>query len=232
MPKWIDPPCGQYVAVTVQIPFELQPFIPGTFFTAAFADLVVSEGGVPGNVINLSPVLTQVHVVNRCDINLTSTLACNPAPMVVHADGSLVSAVKPAEAGEEVAMYAVGLGAPTVPVDTGGKTPSEAPATAASFLLNFDYRVNAPPLSRVEIPPSCSDLPDCPIVHPLFTGLTPGFAGLYQINFIVPPPPPGTPACEASIAPGGIGALSNLTVSLISNTSFDGAPICVDVTGR
>jgi hypothetical protein len=52
---------------------------------------------------------------------------------------------------------------------------------------------------------------------------------LYQINFIVPPPPAGLPPCPdpATIVAFGNVAPSNLTVSVGSNFSFDGAGICV-----
>ncbi len=55
---------------------------------------------------------------------------------------------------------------------------------------------------------------------PSYAGLTPGFAGLYQVNFIVPPPPADIPACIGTVQ-------SNLTVSVGGQASFDGAGICV-----
>ena len=54
--------------------------------------------------------------------------------------------------------------------------------------------------------------------------LTPGYVGLYQVNFVVPEPPAGYQnRC-------GLGALrSNLTVSIGVLYSYDGAGICVEV---
>jgi uncharacterized protein (TIGR03437 family) len=62
----------------------------------------------------------------------------------------------------------------------------------------------------------------------LFTGLTPGYPGLYQINFVVPPLQDGELPCEAGVAPppGGL-VNTNLTVSVGGTASFDGAGICV-----
>lgn len=54
----------------------------------------------------------------------------------------------------------------------------------------------------------------------MYSGLTPGFVGLYQINFILPSTPVGTQACSGAVQ-------SNLTVSVGGTASFDGAGICV-----
>jgi hypothetical protein len=64
---------------------------------------------------------------------------------------------------------------------------------------------------------------------PAFTGATAGFVGLYQVNFIVPPPPPGLTPCvdTTAIVPFANAVQSNLTVSVGSAFSFDGAGICV-----
>jgi hypothetical protein len=96
------------------------------------------------------------------------------------------------------------------------------------FRLNFDYRLNAPPTSQLILPPACSPIsPEtCSQLRPLFSGLTPGYAGLYQVNFIVPTPPPGMPPCNVT------NISSNLTVTLIGISSFDGGGICVDTSGN
>ena len=66
-------------------------------------------------------------------------------------------------------------------------------------------------------------------LNPVYAGVAPGFIGLYQVNFIVPPVPPLLPACvdPATIVAFGNVVQSNLTVSVGSNFSFDGAGICV-----
>src|SRR5438876_11895831 len=130
--------------------------------------------------------------------------------IVIHGDGSLVSFSKPAQPGEELVMYAVGLGATNPPVKTGAASPAPPVPTAQTFVLNFDYRQNA-------LLPSGTS----PIFHPpapVFAGLTPGFAGLYQINFVVPTMPASAAPCTM--------AANNLTVTL-AGASFDGVAICV-----
>jgi uncharacterized protein (TIGR03437 family) len=59
---------------------------------------------------------------------------------------------------------------------------------------------------------------------PLYSGLVPGYVGLYQINFIVPQPPAGILSCSGTVQ-------SNLTVSVGGQTSFEGAGICVTPAG-
>src|SRR5690242_18995704 len=122
-------------------------------------------------------------------------------------------------------MYAVGLGAPangSVKTGTGSTAP---PIPSGAVDLNFDYRPNAQQQpSRSIIAPSF--IP----ASPVFVGLTPGFVGLYQINFLVPPAPTALLPCVLSL---GLGAdpfahvLTNLTVTVVGATSFDGARICV-----
>jgi hypothetical protein len=91
-----------------------------------------------------------------------------------------------------------------------------------AFNLDFNYRPNAlatEPVSKGPVP--------------LFAGATQGFVGLYQINFVVPPAPAGTLPCENfAVLPldasnAGSVVHSNLTVSVGSAFSFDGAGICV-----
>ena len=108
--------------------------------------------------------------------------------------------------------YAVGLGA-TNPVTATGQPATAATPAFETFALDFNFRPNAlatQPMLAAAQPGSV----------PLYAGLAPGYVGLYQVNFQVPPPPAGTPACNGTIQ-------SNLTVSVGGPYSFDGAGICV-----
>ena len=60
---------------------------------------------------------------------------------------------------------------------------SSAAPTSIVFSMQFNYLANALPAR-----PTGSQAP-------LFTGAIAGYAGLYQINFVVPALPAGTPAC-------------------------------------
>jgi len=127
-----------------------------------------------------------------------------------------VTAGSPARGGEEVVAYAVGLGLTTPAVPTGQPAATATPAYE-TFVLDFNFRPNA--LATRPMQPTLLWLPPG-VYFPLYSGLTPGFVGLYQINFVVPPPPAGIQACFGTVQ-------SNLTVSVGGQTSFDGAGICV-----
>jgi uncharacterized protein (TIGR03437 family) len=219
-------PCGEITAITVQIPYGLiticlaclRPIGPSP-------ELVVTENGQDGTAIGITPLADQVHVLTSCDIllgpdspsiNLTG-LPC--PPMVIHGDGTLVSAANPAKPGEELAAYTVGLG-PTNPASREGQ-PAPAPIrTVQAFLIDYNFRANALPTKPADGSPI-----------PLFSGVAPLYPGLYQINFVVPPVPTGTQPCAGTgLSLGGNPVASNLTVSFGGSFSFDGAGICVSVT--
>jgi uncharacterized protein (TIGR03437 family) len=88
------------------------------------------------------------------------------AVVAQHLDGSLILDTSPAAPGEYVVIYSSGLGATDIPVASGTASPAEPPA-----------RVADPPVLTLNGNP----------VEVLFSGLTPGLVGLYQVNFQVPP---------------------------------------------
>ena len=224
-------PCPEILAVTVQVPFEIQvicawcanPVVPG-------GNIVLSVDGVKAPIVGVQGLQDQVHFLTICDVIVAGSSSAQPVnggspctPMVTHANGKTVSAILPAVAGEELTAYATGLGA-TTPALVTGQPDAQSSPTVTSFGLDFNYRVNALATRPNGV--------GAPASSPLFTGATKGFVGLYQVNFIIPEPPAGLPPCvdNAAIAVGGIAVLSNLTVSLGSNFSFDGAGICVTPT--
>ena len=213
----IPPPsgstCGTILAVTVQLPFQMLTLCPLCARPDIPASIAVTVNGVTGLSISAQPLNDQVHFLTTCDVmmpgsqNRINIPPC--APMVTHADGKLVSATSPAQSGEELVAYAAGLGQTDPPMSVGQSAPN-ALATTTSFAIDFNYHPNA-----LAAKPGSFATP-----APVFSGATAGFVGLYQINFIVPPAPPALPHCDNSIQ-------SNLTVSVGSPFSFDGAAICV-----
>jgi uncharacterized protein (TIGR03437 family) len=211
----------EMIAVTIQIPFEA---------LTGGATLFVGTGApgdqVPGAQMDVVVQADRVHILTGCDafnatLDFSLSLAAGlPCPSTVtHADGSPVTAKNPAKPGELLVAYGVGLGQTNPPLATGKLVTAAAP-TQTTFGLDFNFRSNAL---------ATKPLPGAP--QPLYAGATPGFVGLYQINFIVPPAPAGTPPCvDASAVPLGSNVVySNLTVSVGGAFSFDGARICVAV---
>ena len=85
--------------------------------------------------------------------------------IVTHADGSLVTTASPARAGETVIVYTTGNG----PVDSPQTTGEAASATSLA-------RTRQVPVVRIGGRQAAVS----------FSGLTPGFVGLYQVNVVVP----------------------------------------------
>jgi uncharacterized protein (TIGR03437 family) len=83
-----------------------------------------------------------------------------------HTDYSLVTAASPAKPGEVIIIYLAGLGATNPSVASGMPAPS------------------TPPLAEVTLPVTVTVDNQNAVVD--FAGLTPGSAGLYQIDFQVP----------------------------------------------
>lgn len=218
--------CGSLVALTVQIPLEAQsefPYVPPPAPGIAGGQIAVVQSG-PLPLIWVVAVADQVHVITGCDAFMTSSAFAGynatglPCPQIIaHADGSLVSAASPAKAGEELVAYAVGLGQ-TNPASVTGQLVTKSAPTLTMFTLDFNYHPNALPSRPLSTGP-----------QPIFAGTTPGYVGLYQVNFVVPPVPAGTPPCvDASMLQPPYNVVqSNLTVSIGGQFSFDGARICV-----
>ncbi len=90
--------------------------------------------------------------------------------VVVNPDGSVNTTGTPAQPGAALVAYLTGLGELDNPVETGAAAPSD-------------------PLSRPVLPVRIQvGGAECQV---LFVGLTPGFVGLAQANFVLPELPPG-----------------------------------------
>jgi uncharacterized protein (TIGR03437 family) len=224
-------------AITVQMPLELA--IVGGGGAASFTtELIVAENGNATKAFRVSPQSDNLHIMTTCDVPsphfvrtsqpvTSSSPSC--LPLVTRANGDLVIANDPAKPGEEIVIWAFGLGLTTPPASTGQASPTPAAQLSSLLYLQFDFRVNAGP-SRPYMNPLILT-PGAPIFTPgpVFAGLTPGLVGLYQINVIVPASIPAIGACTtgASTLPPYNIIQSNLTIDLGATASFDGAAICV-----
>jgi uncharacterized protein (TIGR03437 family) len=133
-------------------------------FTSGTVSLIVARDGQAGPVASLQ---------------LTSTspglFLWNGWAIAVHLNGVVISSASPAVPGEIIVIYAGGLGR-TSPDTVGGEL-----ATAAFqiyYLSQLQVLFNGAPCA-----PGCI----------LYAGLTPGFAGLYQINVKLPANLPANP---------------------------------------
>jgi uncharacterized protein (TIGR03437 family) len=94
----------------------------------------------------------------------TNQTGSGPAAILHAATFEAVTPANPAVPGERLAIFATGLGAVRPAVASGAPAPSPAPTTISSALVNIGG-----------IPAAIE-----------FSGLAPGFVGLYQVNVIVP----------------------------------------------
>jgi hypothetical protein len=201
--------CSPVTSITVQIPCSLDT-------SSGFPELRISEQGTPVGGIILQPVSDTVHMLNTCDTTQIYISAAMSAPQdvcfpVVLDCGKLVSLYNLAQAGDEAAMWLYGLGSITNPTGPCCSSPDQLSKPINQFQLNFDFRPNAaasPAVAGFGVTAS-----------PLFAAYA--GAGTYQINFTVPPIPPGTPACDGTVV------TSNLTVTVSGPNSFDAAKVCV-----
>jgi len=90
--------------------------------------------------------------------------------VVVNQDGSINTSAKPAKAGEVLTIYAIGFGATNPAVRTGAPAPGAEPLARVTPNVSIAFGNG---IGKV-------------IAEPFFAGLTPTYAGLYQVNVFVP----------------------------------------------
>ncbi len=179
--------------------------------------VAIADGGGVSQAFNVLLLPQDVHIVTTCDAGLPNSVlaivpgACSSA--VTHADGRLVTPSYPAKSGEELAMYAFGLGATSPTVPAGQPAPSPAPVATGQFSLSFAYTGTLA---------SSSQTNPAPISKPVFVGLSPGEVGLYQVNFVVQQAGGVVSGCD-----GNDQANLRVILSTSLSPSFDTARVCV-----
>jgi uncharacterized protein (TIGR03437 family) len=140
--------------INFQMPFEAA--------TTGMASVTVTRDGITSSPVTVSLAEFAPGIFRS-----------GAQPIVVHADGNLVTADKPAGLSEILVIYGTGLGGLNATPATGAATPASPVATA---------RINP----TVTVGSQDADL--------LFAGLTAGFVGLAQFNIRMPAGlPPGSP---------------------------------------
>ena len=98
-----------------------------------------------------------------------------------HGDGSMITPDSPAQPGELIVIYGTGLG-PTNPRQLDGVVPH----AAAPITL----------LSQLQVLLDGQALPSTSIIY---AGITPGSAGVYQVNFVLPADLADSPTVQVAI---------------------------------
>jgi uncharacterized protein (TIGR03437 family) len=159
------------------------------------------NGQLPFNVVGSATVSVNttagagaapVMISDTAPAIFSVTAPAGTLPDVTHSDGSLVTSAAPAQPGEYLTIYSMGLGLVNGSITEGQPAPS------------------TPPLSTMAVVQV--QLGGAPVT-PSFAGLAPGFAGLYQVNFQVPQLASGT----YSMALTAGSATSNALPLLVSN---------------
>jgi len=214
--------------LTIQIPFEIASSLDLPLVSQLPASyLSVNDNSTSSAQFPIAPLTDTVHVLTVCDVqNVIGFLPSPCQAIATHADGTLVSNLAPASAGETIVLYAYGLGPTTPAVSSGQASPTPAPVVlwGPDLTIQFDFRPNA----GAAIPYRA---PNVVAPQALFVGLTPGQVGLYQINLKLPDVIPPVPPCSVYFSCLGslVGCLiqSNLTIDIAGVSSVDGAAICV-----
>jgi uncharacterized protein (TIGR03437 family) len=154
----------------------------------------------PGQINALLPFDLQgpanLRVVTASGAAETSLTISDTAPAIFsngiwHNNGPPVSAAAPARPGDALVVYMTGLGVVDATVPLGQPSPGIP-------LVNV--------LAPVQV--NIGDL----VVKPLFSGLTPGSVGLYQVNLLVPPDLPAKVYPLRILAKGTLSNVMNVQV--------------------
>ena len=237
-PDW----CTHFIGINLQVPYEMSVAFPAGGVTPNFnyGKLTVTENGTSSATEDLSVVTDQIHIVRYGD-SLTGLGPFSPPasslaelmPVVTHADGTRVSEQNPAQPGETVVIYVVGVGDGLARMQdmqlpkpqTGAGPPSPMPGPGVAPI--FDFRPNASPSESLPARAGPFSGYAGPVAESWSVARYPG---LYQVNVTIPTPPSTAVPCGAPSP--SVAVQSNLTIDLAGFASFDGAPICVALPAR
>ncbi len=163
--------------INFQIPWEL---------TQTTATLTVSAGGAVSSSqqVTLAPTSPAVFTLSQNGRGQGAILIANAGDVLAAPTGSVAGRTsRPARRGEFVTIYCVGLGAV-----------SNRPASGAAALSD--------PLSQTQATPTVTI--GGVSANVTFSGLAPGFVGLYQINVQIPDGAPAGDSIQVVISVGGV----------------------------
>ena len=178
---------------------SLPTVLPGTGVTVSIGGIAARLYYVSPTQINFlvpadlrpgkAPFQVRLETKNgpEIDIQIAATAPgfyqLGPAsPVCTLADGTVISPARPAQPGDVVIIYGTGFGQTTPPAP-----PGRLAITPDSIVRPQDaeVRLAGVPLGRSNL---------------FYIGVTPGFAGLYQVNLRIPDDTPDDPELAISIA--------------------------------
>jgi len=152
-------------------PTQVNLLVP-TILIGGPAIVQLEVNGVAGPAVSITLGATAPSLFQ---IDATTALA-------THADGSLVTSTSPAQGGEEIVLWATGLG-PTAPP----AIPNQVAELAAPLAAISQFQVL---LNGVAVNPQSI----------AYAGAVPGYAGLFQINVTLPSDVPQNPQVQVATA--------------------------------
>jgi uncharacterized protein (TIGR03437 family) len=150
--------------------------------SAGTVSLYVQENNTPGPPVSVTTVALAPALVTA------SATGTGPGA-ILHADYGPVTAARPATVGETVLIFATGLGQTTPQASIGAPAPLNSQTVATVTVM----------IGGKNAPAS-------------YSGLAPGFAGLYQINAVIPSPLSGI--VEVLVTAGAGTSRSGVTVQI------------------
>jgi uncharacterized protein (TIGR03437 family) len=175
--------CGQNIPLYNLLPGQINGQLPFECPGSGAMPLIVTSGGQASTAQTINLVAASPGIFT---VNSSGV----GDGVILHADNTLVSAASPASGGEQVVIYCTGLG-PTTP-----SFPTGAAVTASNVTM-----------SPVTVTVGGKN---ATVAH---SGLTVGFAGLYQVNVIIPPGLSGGQPVVMNA--GGIVSPAGVTVSVM-----------------
>ncbi|SRR5579871_1331 len=148
--------CGENIPLFAVYPNQINAQVPTTCAASGSQQLTVTAAGQTSAAQTMNLSAASPGI-------FTVNGAGSGDAVILHGNNSLVNAANPAKAGEQVVIYSTGLGPTTPAIATG------AAATANATTVN--------PVT-VTIGGQNATV--------VYSGLTAGFAGLYQVNVLVP----------------------------------------------
>ena len=153
---------GVLAPISFVSPSQINVLVPYSTPSPSFATFQVSSDLGVSNAVTLYTDATAPGVFTSTHGGFAPGVG--PAA-ALHADYSLVTPSNPANAGETLQLYLTGLGSVTPAIADGAPAPASPLSTVDTDVEIF-----------VDGQPAAVS----------FKGLAPGFAGLYQVNFVVP----------------------------------------------